>query len=564
VRRLIRPLACVLLAAPSLVAQNPKGRAPATTPPPKAPATTVPPAPATVQAAITASNRITVAWSVVEGAEAYIVGRATANSGFRRLQLPDARATTYEDFDVAPGQRYMYQVAAVRAGVAGARTQSDWVDLAKSGATLVTGVSPTAGGGMGGSRPVGKRYRVSVIGLWAARQTYDNPLQLDGKGDEIYLAAHVAHIDTTREDVVEHAVLRTDVMGDVKGYRDRIRIGSANGEGGSGGIVSGDRLPDRTLTSAGAKRNDSAFPFVLFEGELVPGASALAITPTIWEWDANAELLERWVVSREMRIAELVRPEMLALSLSSRHYAPMEVVAPALSIQSNRFGDMRDRPIGMALGGPASVASAELFAAGASSFLDAKAAVGNGASAASNPSGAYGAIGGSTRAGSLRGVLGAIQLVIRKVVGQVNPLAERLLAQAAHFAGRVSGFAPSNADWAKSRLGGDSKNAVRLDPPDKAYVAARLDSLRANPRLPRTGINVIVPRALAAARRAVEMRDAFFFEKMIVLTPTAIDYLFQSYPGSMSRPPAVIEVHYADDEALKGRYTIYLQVERLR
>jgi hypothetical protein len=32
----------------------------------------------------------------------------------------------------------------------------------------------------------------------------------------------------------------------------------------------------------------------------------------------------------------------------------------------------------------------------------------------------------------------------------------------------------------------------------------------------------------------------------------------------MSRPPAVIEVHYADNEALKGRYTLYLQVERLR
>jgi hypothetical protein len=567
VRRLLRLFAAAAFVAPSLAAQAPpKGTAPKAPADPKVSvdpkASTAPAPPASVKAELTAVNRITVTWSPVAGAESYILGRSTANSGFRRLQVPDARATTFEDFDVAPGQRYMYQVAAVRAGVAGARTQSEWVDAAKSGATVVGGSSPAAGGGTGGSRPVGKRYRVSVIGLWAARQTYDNPLQIDGKGDEVYLAAHVAHVDTTRDDVVEHAVLRTEVMGDVNGYRDRIRLGSANGEGGAGGIVSGDRIPDRTLSSAGAKRNASGFPFVLFEGELIPGASFLAITPTIWEWDANAELLERWVVSRELRIAELVRPEMLALSLSSKHYGPMEVAAPALSVRTNMFGDARDRPIGMELGAPTSATAADLFAASASSYLGAAgtAPAGTGASTA----GAYGAIGGSSRAAVLSGVLSAISRMIGVVVGRISPIAERILAQASRFTGRIPGLDLPDPQWAKTRMGGDVKNAVRLEPPDKAYVAARLDSLRANPSLPRSGINVIVPRALAAARRATGARDAFFFEKMLVLTPTAIDYLFQSYPGSMSRPPAVIEVHYADNEALKGRYTLYLQVERLR
>ena len=569
--RLLRLLVAGALVAPAVTAHaQAKGRAPKAPAAPSAAAdpkaSAAPAAPAWVRAELTASNRITVTWSPVPGAESYILGRQTPNSGFRRLQVPDARATTFEDFDVSPNQRYVYEVAAVRAGLAGMRTHSDTIDVAKSAATMVTTSSPATGGGTTGARPAAKRYRVSVIGLWAARQTYDNPLQVDGKGDEVYLAAHVAHIDTTREDVAEHAVLRTEVMGDVNGYRDRVPVGSANGEGGAGGIVSGDRIPERTLTSA--KGRVRAFPFVLFEGELIPGASALAITPTIWEWDSNAELLERWVVSREMRIAELVRPEMLALSLSSRHYLPMEVTAPALSIRTNMFADPRDRPIGMELGAPTSQVATELFAAGASAYLEPKgSATGGSANGASKPTGAYGAVGGSFSfgiGGGFSNALRAIQRIIREVVGKVTPVAERILAQAARFTGRIPGLDLPDPEWQKARVGGDPKNAVRLDPPDKAYVAARLDSLRARPSLPRTGISVALPRLLALARRAPGARDAYFFEKMIVLTPTAIDDLFLSSPGSMSRPPAVIEVHYADAEALKGRYTLYLQVERLR
>ena len=433
------------------------------------------------------------------------------------------------------------------------------VDASKSGATMVTGI-----GGGSGARPVGKRYRVSVIGFWAARQTYDDPLQLDGKGDEVYLAAHVAHLDTTREDVVEHAVLRTDVMGDVNGYGDRIRVGAANGDGGAGGILSGDRIPTRTLAPANAKGNTRGFPFVLFEGELIPGASALVVTPTIWEWDANAELLERWVISRDLRLAELVKPELLAMSLASTHYGAMEVTAPALSIETNMFGDARDRPIGMELGEPTNGTAAELFATSASSYLDGKGAAAVGESGnASRPSGPYGAVGGSARASSGRGVLGALARIIGKVVGAAAPVVDRVLAHAARFTGRMPGLELADPAWQKARLGGDSKNAVRLDPPDKAYIAARVDSLRTNRGLARTGVAVAIPRLLAHARRKTGARSAYFFEKMLVLTPTAIDHLFQSYPGSIGRPPAVIEVHYADAEALKGRYTLYLQVERL-
>ena len=553
-------LAAAALAAPALAAQTPaKGaapKAPATPAPADPKASVAPAAPAWVRAELTASNRITVTWSPVPGAESYIVGRGTPNTGFRRLQVPDARATTYEDFDVAPDQRYIYQVAAVRAGVAGMRTQSD----------TVKGPAPALGGGAGGggARPVGKRYRISVIGLWAARQTLDHPLQLDGKGDEIYLAAHVAHLDTTRDDVVEHAVLRTDVMGDVNGFSDRIAMGSANGPNGAGGFVSGDRVPGINLGAANVKGRHPVFPFVLFEGELIPGASAVAITPTIWEWDGNAELLERWVIGRKQRVADLVRPGLLAPSLASLHYVPMELAAPALMLPTGREGMRRDRPIGMEHGKPQDMAATELYAASNNKYLDEKSAGEPGAGTQTKSGGfglgAYVSVAGSV-ARALSPVLREIARIIEQALGPTTSAIEPLLDAAARFVGRMP--AKGVSIETSKRLGLTSKNAVRLDPPEKGYTAPRIDSLRKSTTFSRTGIGGIVPRLLGVVRRATGVQETYLFEKMIVLTPAGIDRLFASSPGGAARPPAVIEFHYADTEAMKGRYTLYVQVERL-
>ena len=568
-RRLLRPLAALLLAGPVLIAQNPKGQAP-TGPDPKSAAgakeSPAPAPPAWVKAELTASNRITVTWSPVAGADSYILGRSTARSGFRRLYPADARATRYEDFDVAPTERYVYQVAAVRAGLAGTRTQSDTVDVARAGATVATGSSPAGGGGSTGPRPVGKRYRISVIGLWAARQTHDHPLQLDGKGDEIFLAAHVAHLDTTRDEVVEHAVLRTDVMGDVNGFSDRIAMGSANGPGGAGGFVSGDRVPGINLGATSVKGRHPVFPFVLFEGELIPGASAVAITPTIWEWDGNAEMLERWVIGRKQRIADLVQPSLLAPSLASLHYVPMELAAPALMLPTDRAGLRRDRPIGMELGKPQDMAATELYAASNARYLDEKSAAETGTGSRTRPGGgalgAYVGVVGPV-AQTLGLVLGDVARMIERTFGRYSRAIEPLLEAAGLFSGRLVAKAGVDAGDMSKRLGVAGKNAVRLDSPDKGYTAERVDSLRKSRAYSRTGIGGIVPRLLGVVRRATGVHETYFLEKMIVLSPAGIDRLFASSPGGAGRPPAVIEFHYADTESMKGRYTLYVQVERL-
>src|SRR5687768_15439699 len=43
------------------------------------------------------------------------------------------------------------------------------------------------------------RFRVTLTGFTVHRPTHDNPLQTDGKGDEVYVLAEVAQYDHHRE-----------------------------------------------------------------------------------------------------------------------------------------------------------------------------------------------------------------------------------------------------------------------------------------------------------------------------------------------------------------------------
>lgn len=116
--------------------------------------------------------------------------------------------------------------------------------------------------------PPGK-YRVSAVGFAVNHQTDDDALQLDGKGDEVFLSVTVLEPMQLGDVPRWHGrsrLVESAVIGDRNGYPSRIRGGSLSDQGGlqTGDVV---RLPQ---------------PLVVWEG---PMTAPILVIPTIWEWD---------------------------------------------------------------------------------------------------------------------------------------------------------------------------------------------------------------------------------------------------------------------------------------
>ncbi len=188
----------------------------------------------------------------------------------------------------------------------------------------------------------GDRFRVVFLGVECVHETLDNPLQTDGKHDEIFAGAYVGTIPpfvssltTTTQSHIgpgpgstsssqpshltaeqnrrdgatfgtagginrheAHAneymepsqiqCLRTMVMGDTNGFPDRIQAGTASDRGG---IQTGDFVPSSAIISAqpAVAATPDRFPLLVWEGNLTPQGDYLEVAPVIFEWDDPAE-----------------------------------------------------------------------------------------------------------------------------------------------------------------------------------------------------------------------------------------------------------------------------------
>jgi hypothetical protein len=143
------------------------------------------------------------------------------------------------------------------------------------------------------SSPVG-RYKVIVEGFSVSAQTWDNVLQSDGKGDETFLSAKVAYLDSKGKAVAPESSFKSQTMGDINGWNGRVQAGSASDRGG---IISGDTFPsplDLTATPTGTSSTFTP-PFTLWEGDLIQGKEAVVITPSLWEWDGSGDVFGGWL-----------------------------------------------------------------------------------------------------------------------------------------------------------------------------------------------------------------------------------------------------------------------------
>ena len=146
--------------------------------------------------------------------------------------------------------------------------------------------------------PASGSYLVTVTSLRCGRETLDDPLQRDGKGDEIYAAAFVRHYDRRSSQQLDGAEIITQIYGDA--YQSTRQ--QAGTRSGLGGIQDSDIIPDYPSNAPVDRGNippkNDLFPLKLWQGTMTDGVDALVISPSIWESDGDLTLFNSWAQSQ--------------------------------------------------------------------------------------------------------------------------------------------------------------------------------------------------------------------------------------------------------------------------
>jgi hypothetical protein len=494
--------------------------------------------PASVTAKETSPGVITVTWTSAPGATAYTLGRIAGTSGLQALCRMCSTDPTYVDSGVTNGTRYQYSVAAMTPTAVSTRTMSNVVTPGVVATTGGTGGTGTTGGTPGGTSntggtttdttktattaadPLHGRYRVSLTGFTVQSQTYDHLLQIDGKGDEVFLATHVMQFDTTSTSlVVNNEVLTSKVYGDISGFSYRVKAGTA---GLTGGLVSGNEFPPpKSLVGTGG------LPMVLWEGELVQGRGAVLIVPTIWEWDDNPELFGNWLTGRHAFLSRLLKADVMASILLNQNVKPVEMGSPGLFVRTNMFGDPRDRPIGLKPGQPA--ADAGFFAP-----LDPRKAA------------TYGTMSGS---------------VVTSILAN-NPFATFAQSLLDKLFGITSGFAQSLGATNAKMPQASAKTLPGILATTVSAVIRQLSSVMSGvaQSQPGAGIQQLATVVRSASPSSLAT-DLYLFEQAIDITPASVQ---AALGASKTTGMVTIDVPYVDYSSLQGRYVLHLKLERLQ
>jgi hypothetical protein len=299
-------------------------------------------------------------------------GTVTPMTAVTTIAPPAAAATTTT---VAPAPTTV--TAMPVSGITGSATGMVMTAPATQSSTSTSGSSNPAdtsttqngGPGMPAQPPT---YRVMVTGFAAIKLTDDDPLQLDGHGDEVFVAAAVISWNRQSNQLTNFAFVQTREFGETGNttlYPDRIKGGSATM---NGGIAAGDRVPnsyDLAGSNLPAPTTDQ-LPLLVWQGPLTAGVDAIVIAPSLWERDVVrtqfAAYKSNW--SKTSPSAVLASPtvsQLLADGTVTSALAPIAgttfAAPPALTFSGPVAGGYKlpiqvlgpnlDRPIGMRSGG---------------------------------------------------------------------------------------------------------------------------------------------------------------------------------------------------------------------
>lgn len=200
------------------------------------------------------------------------------------------------------------------------------VRVAAQGGTRRAPVRPPSSAPPSQPQPVRASFRVILTGLCVHHESDDDIFEGDGRGDEIFITAHVWQIESDRDDALPVGQLKTRVMGDTRGHPERVLAGSgtpnpnrmnegsdcaANSRPMLGGLRTGDYFPPDDNQTLMTDRP----PFLLWQGELIQRQSAVVILPFVWEWDSDdrsvsqrniAERLPVWMLNQRRRVQVLI------------------------------------------------------------------------------------------------------------------------------------------------------------------------------------------------------------------------------------------------------------------
>jgi hypothetical protein len=202
------------------------------------------------------------------------------------------------------------------------------------------------------------RYRVSLVGFTSNRATWDNALQIDGKGDEVFASTDVKFLDANGSSVVPglEPSIRSYIYGDVNGQNapNRRQGGAVSNLGGFG---NGNSFPSSPWAGVPNPNDPPSIPMALWEGSLVQGQNSVIVTPTMWEFDGSnaAGAFQAWVSWAQRTASALKDNKTFAEMVGARgvQIADLTVLGAgvALDFQPSVLGQDGDRPIGMSLEG---------------------------------------------------------------------------------------------------------------------------------------------------------------------------------------------------------------------
>jgi hypothetical protein len=138
---------------------------------------------------------------------------------------------------------------------------------------------------------------VTINGFNVRTATWDDALEGDGKGDEVFLSVGSKMLDSTGKPVVDvggtDVVHRSVVMGDTNGQNNRLACGSRSTPGG---IRDGDWcMIERPWELDGIGPQPDRPPMNVGEVTLTQGENSFVVSPTIWEWDGGGAGYTEWV-----------------------------------------------------------------------------------------------------------------------------------------------------------------------------------------------------------------------------------------------------------------------------
>jgi hypothetical protein len=167
---------------------------------------------------------------------------------------------------------------------------------------------------------------VTITGLRCGRAILDDPLDRDGKGDEIYAAAYVRRYDRRTGEFLEQSTHQTVEYGDNRNFPGREQAGSLSPTGGIGDL---DSIPPNASADRCCPPQDSRFPLKLWQGSLTDGADVLIISPSVWESDGDPSWLYVWGQAQNQLGESLLSRQEVQDQINRKLFGPITVGATA-------------------------------------------------------------------------------------------------------------------------------------------------------------------------------------------------------------------------------------------